>query len=259
MDALDANASPMLQLARIADKQISEASLRAFLGGFGFSGERMDTPCESFSGGERARLALALIVWQRPNVLILDEPTNHLDLDMRHALSMALQDFEGAVVLVSHERQLIASVCDDLLLVHAGQCTEFEGDLQDYAKWLREARQQLINSQNAVQQQTVASQNTAAKVDKEAQRKEAARRREITRPIRKNIEKVEGQIDNIQPRLAAIEQALAESALYEAQRKDELIKLMNEQNDLKAKLEQFEEQLLELMMELEELESSFET
>ncbi len=259
MDALDANASPMLQLARIADKQISEASLRAFLGGFGFSGERMDTPCESFSGGERARLALALIVWQRPNVLILDEPTNHLDLDMRHALSMALQDFEGAVVLVSHERQLIASVCDDLLLVHAGRCTEFEGDLQDYAKWLREARQQLINSQNAVQQQTVASQNTAAKVDKEAQRKEAARRREITRPIRKNIEKVEGQIDNIQPRLAAIEQALAESALYEAQRKDELIKLMNEQNDLKAKLEQFEEQLLELMMELEELESSFET
>ena len=259
MDALDANASPMLQLARIADKQISEASLRAFLGGFGFSGERMDTACESFSGGERARLALALIVWQRPNVLILDEPTNHLDLDMRHALSMALQDFEGAVVLVSHERQLIASVCDELLLVHAGKCTEFEGDLQDYAKWLREARQQLINSQNAVQQQTVASQNTAAKVDKEAQRKEAARRRELTRPIRKNIEKVETQIDKVQPRLAEIEQALAESALYEAQRKDELIKLMNEQNDLKAKLEQFEEQLLELMMELEELESSFET
>ena len=259
MDALDANASPMLQLARIADKQISEASLRAFLGGFGFSGERMDTACESFSGGERARLALALIVWQRPNVLILDEPTNHLDLDMRHALSMALQDFEGAVVLVSHERQLIASVCDDLLLVHAGRCTEFEGDLQDYAKWLREARQQQINAQNALQQQSSNTPLSTAKVDKEAQRKEAARRRELTRPIRKNIEKVETQIDNIQPRLAAIEQALAESALYEAQRKDELIKLMNEQNDLKAKLEQFEEQLLELMMELEELESSFET
>ncbi|MFH3863043.1 ABC-F family ATP-binding cassette domain-containing protein, partial [Acinetobacter nosocomialis] len=121
MDALDGQASPMLQLARIADKQISEATLRSFLGSFGFSGERMDTPCESFSGGERARLALALIVWQRPNVLILDEPTNHLDLDMRHALSMALQDFEGAVVLVSHERQLIASVCDELLLVHGGK------------------------------------------------------------------------------------------------------------------------------------------
>ncbi|PWF33950.1 ABC transporter ATP-binding protein, partial [Yersinia pestis] len=140
MDALDGNASPMLQLARIADKKISEASLRSFLGSFGFSGERMDTPSESFSGGERARLALALIVWQRPNVLILDEPTNHLDLDMRHALTMALQDFQGAVVLVSHERQLIASVCDELLLVHNGQCREFDGDLTAYADWLRQAR-----------------------------------------------------------------------------------------------------------------------
>ena len=255
MDALDAHASPMLQLARIADKNISEATLRAFLGSFGFSGERMDTPCEHFSGGERARLALALIVWQRPNVLILDEPTNHLDLDMRHALSMALQDFEGAVVLVSHERQLIASVCDELLLVHAGKCVEFEGDLQDYAKWLREARQQQINAQNALQQQ--ASTPTTAKVDKEAQRKEAARRREMTRPIRKNIEKVENQIEKIQPRLAEIEHALADGALYEAHRKDDLLKLMNEQTELKAKLEQHEEQLLELMMELEELESSF--
>ncbi|MBP9786019.1 MAG: ATP-binding cassette domain-containing protein [Acinetobacter sp.] len=258
MDALDANASPMLQLARIADRKISEATLRSFLGGFGFSGERMDTPCESFSGGERARLALALIVWQRPNVLILDEPTNHLDLDMRHALSMALQDFDGAVVLVSHERQLIASVCDDLLLVHAGQCTEFEGDLQDYAKWLREARQQQINAQNTQQQQTASPQTSATKVDKEAQRKEAARRRELTRPIRKNIEKVEAQIEKVQPRLATIEHALADSALYEANRKDDLMKLMDEQNELKVKLEQYEEQLLELMMELEELESSFE-
>lgn len=258
MDALDANASPMLQLARIADRKISEATLRSFLGGFGFSGERMDTPCESFSGGERARLALALIVWQRPNVLILDEPTNHLDLDMRHALSMALQDFDGAVVLVSHERQLIASVCDDLLLVHAGQCSEFEGDLQDYAKWLREARQQQINAQNTQQQQTANPQTSTIKVDKEAQRKEAARRRELTRPIRKNIEKVEAQIEKVQPRLATIEHALADSALYEANRKDDLMKLMDEQNELKVKLEQHEEQLLELMMELEELESSFE-
>ncbi len=258
MDALDANASPMLQLARIADRKISEATLRSFLGGFGFSGERMDTPCESFSGGERARLALALIVWQRPNVLILDEPTNHLDLDMRHALSMALQDFDGAVVLVSHERQLIASVCDDLLLVHASQCSEFEGDLQDYAKWLREARQQQINAQNTQQQQTANPQTSTTKVDKEAQRKEAARRRELTRPIRKNIEKVEAQIEKVQPRLATIEHALADSALYEANRKDDLMKLMDEQNELKVKLEQHEEQLLELMMELEELESSFE-
>lgn len=262
MDALDANASPMLQLARIADPKISEASLRSFLGSFGFSGERMDTPCESFSGGERARLALALIVWQRPNVLILDEPTNHLDLDMRHALTMALQDFEGAVVLVSHERQLIATVCDELLLVHAGRCTEFEGDLQDYAKWLREARQQQINAQNALAKaqvvETEAKPVVVAKVDKEAQRKLAAQRREQTRPIRKNIEKCEGQIDKLQPRLAEIEELLADSALYEAARKDDLLKLMNEQTELKQKLETAEEQMLELMMELESLEQSFQ-
>lgn len=262
MDALDAQASPMLQLSRLADKQISEATLRSFLGSFGFSGERMDTPCESFSGGERARLALALIVWQRPNVLILDEPTNHLDLDMRHALSMALQDFEGAVVLVSHERQLIASVCDELLLVHNGKCTEFDGDLVAYAEWLRQARAELLKNApktaEVVKTQQAKAKPVPSKMDKEAQRKEAARQREQTRPIRKNIEKCESQIGKLQPKLAAIEEKLADTGLYDAARKDELLKLMNEQTELKAQLETAEEQMLELMMELEELEQSFQ-
>ena len=261
MDALDGSASPMLQLARIADPKISEAALRSFLGSFGFSGERMDMPSESFSGGERARLALALIVWKRPNVLILDEPTNHLDLDMRHALTMALQDFEGAVVLVSHERQLVASVCDELILVHDGQSREFDGDLVEYADWLRQARIEMMkNGQKpaAPVQSQVEIKPTISKLDKEAQRKLAAQRREQTRPIRKNIEKIETQISKIQPRLAEIEESLADQALYDASRKDDLLKLMNEQTELKAKLEQAEEQMLELMMELEELESSFE-
>ncbi|MFW2123955.1 ATP-binding cassette domain-containing protein [Acinetobacter ursingii] len=261
MDALDGNASPMLQLSRIADKKISDATLRAFLGSFGFSGERMDTPSESFSGGERARLALALIVWQRPNVLILDEPTNHLDLDMRHALTMALQDFEGAVVLVSHERQLIASVCDELILVHHGHSQSFDGDLNDYANWLRQARNDMIKKGQqpaAPVISEVTAPPTTSKLDKEALRKEAAQRREQTRPIRKNIEKCETQIEKFQSRLVAIETLLADSSLYEANRKDDLLKLMNEQTDLKQKLEQAEEQLLELMMQLEELESSFD-
>ncbi|MHA3098813.1 ATP-binding cassette domain-containing protein [Acinetobacter brisouii] len=261
MDALDGNASPMLQLARIADPKISEATLRSFLGSFGFSGERMDTPSESFSGGERARLALALIVWKRPNVLILDEPTNHLDLDMRHALTMALQDFEGAVVLVSHERQLIASVCDELILVHAGRSKEFEGDLAAYADWLRQARLDIMkNGQqpSAPVQSLVEEKPAISKTDKEAQRKEAARRRDLTRPIRKNIENAEAKVEKLQPRLAMIEEKLADSSLYDANRKDDLLKLMNEQTELKQQLEQVEEQILELMMELEELESSFE-
>ncbi|MEJ2900579.1 ATP-binding cassette domain-containing protein [Acinetobacter sp. NS-4] len=261
MDALDGSASPMLQLSRIADKKISEATLRSFLGSFGFSGERMDTPSEGFSGGERARLALALIVWLRPNVLILDEPTNHLDLDMRHALTMALQDFEGAVVLVSHERQLIASVCDELLLVHNGQCREFDGDLVAYADWLRQARIEMMkNGQKpaAPVQSQVEVKPTISKLDKEAQRKETARRRELSRPIRKNIEKLEAQIAKLQPRLTEIEVLLADTAIYEASRKDDLLKLMNKQTELKNQLETAEEQMLELMMELESLEQSFE-
>lgn len=261
MDALDGNASPMLQLARIADKKISEASLRSFLGSFGFSGERMDTPSESFSGGERARLALALIVWQRPNVLILDEPTNHLDLDMRHALTMALQDFEGAVVLVSHERQLIASVCDELILVHGGQSREFDGDLTAYADWLRQARIEMIkNGQqpSAPVKSQVEVKSSISKLDKEAQRKEAAHRRELSRPMRKDLEKNEAQVAKLQPRLAEIEVLLGDSKLYDASHKDQLIQLMNEQTELKAQLAKAEESMLELMMELEELESAFE-
>ena len=193
-------------------------------------------------------------------MLILDEPTNHLDLDMRHALTMALQDYEGAVVLVSHERQLIASVCDELVLVHAGQSREFDGDLSAYAEWLRQTRIDMMkNGQQAsapVQSQ-VAVKATISKLDKEAQRKEAARNRELSRPIRKNIEKVEAQIEKIQPRLVQIEQALADSTLYEAQHKNDLMRYMNEQQQLKAQLGQYEEQLLELMMNLEELETSF--
>lgn len=261
MDALDGSASPMLQLSRIADKKISEATLRAFLGSFGFSGERMDTPSESFSGGERARLALALIVWQRPNVLILDEPTNHLDLDMRHALTMALQDFEGAVVLVSHERQLIASVCDELILVHNGSSRDFDGDLHDYANWLRQARNDMMKQgqqPTAPIQSKVEAQPVISKLDKEAQRKEAAKRREQTRPIRKNIEKCESQVERLQKRLAEIETLLGDSSLYDADRKNDLLKLMNEQSDSKQELEQAEEQMLELMMQLEELESLFD-
>ncbi len=221
----------------------------------------MDTPSESFSGGERARLALALIVWQRPNVLILDEPTNHLDLDMRHALTMALQDFQGAVVLVSHERQLIASVCDELLLVHDGRMTEFEGDLQDYANWLRQARTQIMKQGQqpaAPIQSVVVDVPAISKVDKEAQRKEAARRRDITRPVRKKIEQCEARIEKLQPRLETLETELGDSSLYDNDRKNDLLKLMNEQTELKLALAEAEEQLLELMMELEELEQSFQ-
>ena len=165
------------------------------------------------------------------------------------------------MVLVSHERQLVASVCDELILVHAGQSRDFDGDLVEYADWLRQARIDMIkNGQKpaAPVQSQVEVKPTISKLDKEAQRKEMARRREMSRPIRKNIEKNEAKIEKIQPRLAEIEQLLADSSLYDANRKHDLLKLMNEQTDLKVQLEQAEESMLELMMELEELEASFE-
>ncbi len=280
MDALDGEATPMLQLQRLAGKKISDATLRAFLGSFGFSGERIDTPSGSFSGGERARLALALIVWQKPNVLILDEPTNHLDLDMRHALTMALQDFEGAVVLVSHERQLISSVCDELLIVNDGSCEPFDGDLNDYAVWLRQARIDLEKKQKAAKQKSdnavkavpterpvttpasITASPTHNKVTpaltKEQTRKEIARRRETTRPLRDKIEQQEKQQHKLQTRLVQIEQLLADEQLYVPEQKTALLTLMNEQTTLKGQLEHSEIQTLELMLALEELEQSFE-
>ncbi len=272
MDALDGEATPMLQLQRLADKKVSDASLRAFLGSFGFSGERIDTPSGSFSGGERARLALALIVWLKPNVLILDEPTNHLDLDMRHALTMALQDFEGAVVLVSHERQLITSVCDELLIVNDGSCQSFDGDLNDYAVWLRQARIDMEKKQKAANKKSDLVAKTAPAViatpdpiktvapalTKDEVRKETARRREATRPLRDQIEKHDKQQQKLQQRLISIEQSLADEHLYTPEQKAALLAIMTEQTALKNELAQSENQTLELMMALEELEASFD-
>ena len=140
LDSLDAKASPLLHLQRLAPTE-REQTLRDFLGGFDFRGARIDEPVLNFSGGEKARLALALIAWDRPNLLLLDEPTNHLDLEMRLALTMALQEFSGAVLVVSHDRHLLKSTTDNFYLVADGKVEEFDGDLEDYARWLVEYRQ----------------------------------------------------------------------------------------------------------------------
>jgi ATP-binding cassette subfamily F protein 3 len=139
LEQLDPQASGLLHLRRL-DPRASEQSLRDYLGRFSFHGERQMEAIAPFSGGEKARLALALVVYQRPNLLLLDEPTNHLDLEMRHALEMAINDYPGAVVLVSHDRHLVQSVCDTLWRVAAGSCAIFDGDLDDYANWLRAER-----------------------------------------------------------------------------------------------------------------------
>lgn len=261
MDSLDDDATPMVMLRRIAG-QTSDADLRAFLGSFDFRGERIDTVSRLFSGGERARLMLALLVWQRPNVLVLDEPTNHLDLQMRNALMLALQDFAGALILVSHDRDLILSVCDELWLVADGRCTEFVGDMSDYAEHLKKARQerQLAHKEQkevakpecvTPQAQTPANDG----LSKEERRKKNAQIREQTAPLRKQIAKLESELEMLGSRLDVIENDLSDSGLYDDANKAKLLEKLNEQSKLKDEIETAEEALLMAKDELETLES----
>ncbi|MBE7928263.1 ATP-binding cassette domain-containing protein [Pseudomonas saudiphocaensis] len=249
LDALDAKASPLLHLQRIAPGE-REQVLRDFLGGFDFRGNRCDEPVLNFSGGEKARLALALIAWGKPNLLLLDEPTNHLDLEMRLALTLALQDFEGAVLVVSHDRHLLKSTTDEFLLVAEGRVVEFEGDLEDYARWLADYR---------VRQQPVTAADSAAeKTDKRMLRQAAAALRQQLAPLKRQAEKHEKDLAGVHEKLALVEERLADAAIYDASRKDELRDLLARQAELKASESTLEEAWMEALEALEALQSQLE-
>ena len=247
LESLDPHASPALHLQRISP-DAREQELRNFLGSFGFHGDKATETIEGFSGGEQARLALAIVAWQKPNLLLLDEPTNHLDLEMRHALTMALQEFEGAMILVSHDRNLLRSTTDELLLVHDGRVDVFAGDLDDYSDWLTKQRTQATEQQNEGSEE-VAAHSAQGRKD---QKRLAAERRNAMRPLKKQAEKLESQLDKLQTRLAAVEDELADSSIYDAAEKDRLKKLLSEQTDLTKGINNTEE---EWMMALEELEA----
>jgi ATP-binding cassette subfamily F protein 3 len=249
LDSLDPKASPLLHLQRLAPSE-REQTLRDFIGGFDFRGDRCDEPVLNFSGGEKARLALALIAWQKPNLLLLDEPTNHLDLEMRLALTMALQDFSGAVVVVSHDRHLLKSTTDEFLLVADGRVQAFDGDLDDYARWLVDFR---------ARQAPVASAPVSAdKTDKRAQRQAAAALRQQLAPHKREAEKLEKDLGKLHEQLGKVETRLGDSALYEAARKDELRDLLAEQARLKAREAELEEAWLLALESLEELQRQLE-
>jgi ATP-binding cassette subfamily F protein 3 len=250
LDALDDQASPLLHLQRIAPAE-REQTLRDFLGGFDFRGERCDEPVLNFSGGEKARLALALIAWQKPNLLLLDEPTNHLDLEMRLALTLALQEFSGAVLVVSHDRHLLKSTTDEFLLVADGRVQAFDGDLEDYARWLVDYRSQQAPA-------SPAAPARAEKTDRRVQRQASAALRQQLAPYRRQAERLERELGQVQERLAGIEVRLADSALYEAARKDELRELLADQARLKAEEASLEEAWLEALETLEELQRQLE-
>ncbi len=249
LDSLDAKASPLLHLQRLAPTE-REQTLRDFLGGFDFRGARIDEPVLNFSGGEKARLALALIAWDRPNLLLLDEPTNHLDLEMRLALTMALQEFSGAVLVVSHDRHLLKSTTDNFYLVADGKVEEFDGDLEDYARWLVDYRQR-----NAPVSNTPVNPD---KTDKKAQRQAAAALRQQLAPHKREADKLEAELGKLHEKLAKIDASLGDSDIYEPARKNDLRDLLAQQAKLKVREAELEESWMEALELLESMQAELE-
>ncbi|WP_437611257.1 ABC transporter ATP-binding protein [Erwinia sp. V71] len=247
LEFLRADESPLQHLARIAPK-VLEQQLRDYLGGFGFQGDQVSEKTERFSGGEKARLVLALIVWQRPNLLLLDEPTNHLDLDMRQALTEALIDFEGALVVVSHDRHLLRSTTDDLYLVHDGKVEAFDGDLDDYQQWLSDIQKQEAQQDAAPKQDNANS----AQARKDQKRREAELRTQ-TQPLCKQITQLEKQMEKLNAQLSTAEELLSDAAIYDQSRKADLTAALKAQAEAKSALEACEMEWLDAQEQLENM------
>lgn len=261
LEALDLDASPFLHLQRLAPKA-SEQSIRNFLGGFNFHGDEALSPIRSFSGGEKARVALAVITWQKPNLLLLDEPTNHLDLEMRQALTMALQNFEGAIVVVSHDRHLLRNTVDDFWLVCDGTVDEYDGDLEDYERWLAERRkdeetppQRQVAGEPREPSAGTASVTLTADERKARKREEAELRKKLS-PFRKRQASLEAEMEKLQAKLGEVEQALADPGIYDDSNKERLKTLLGQQAELKRQQEVAEADWLEVSETVEEMEAA---
>lgn len=209
--------------------KLSEQDIRNYLGGYNFHNDKVFDPVHHFSGGEKARLVLAMIIYQAPNLLLLDEPTNHLDIEMRLALNMALQDFQGAVILVSHDRYLLRTAVDQLLLVHDQKVDEFKGDLDDYRKWLL-----ATNANNN-------TKTNKAGLNKKELRKIEAEKRQQSLPIRKKIKNLETKIQTLQNKQTEIETALADNAIYHESSKDKMQALLKSQHETRQTIAQLED------------------
>lgn len=229
------------------DKKATEQSMRDYLGGFGFHGEQALSKVAPMSGGEKARLVLALIVYQKPNLLLLDEPTNHLDLEMRHALNIALQSFSGAMVLVSHDRFLLSTVCDDFYLVDSQQVQPFAGDLDDYRDWI-------LNDANKAQSIT----GPAKKTDRKNVKRLEAEFRQATQGLRKTIIQQEKMMATLSEKLAKIEVHLASADIYTEQNKAELKKRLAQQAETRQATDTAEELWLEAQDQLEQAQQRFD-
>lgn len=253
LDMLDLESTPLQHLMRLAP-QTREQELRNYLGGFGFSGDTVNSKVAPMSGGEKARLALSLIVWQKPNLLLLDEPSNHLDVDTREALATALAEFAGSVLLVSHDRHLLRTTVDNFWIVADGQVQEFDGDLEDYRDWLtaRTAAAR-ADARNEAQGENADVSGTDRKAKRRQEAEERQRIAVLRKPLDSKLKKVEADMDAASRRLVELDALIADPEFYSDARRDERLKVLSEHGELSKKHGQLEEQWLLLQEELESL------
>ena len=248
LEQLHPEHTPLEHLQQL-DRTIGEQDARDYLGGFGFVGDKALEKVGPFSGGEKSRLVLALLVYQRPNLLLLDEPTNHLDLEMRQALAIALQDFEGAMVIVSHDRHLLRTGCDRLELVHGGQLEEFRDDLDHYPAWLMQQNKNPNGGAGPAGGQPPAERETADQ--RKARKREEAQRRKQLQPLKRAVTRAEEQLEKLQAEQRLAEQQLGDNRLYEQANKERLNELIGHKATIDRDLENAELEWLRAMDALE--------
>lgn len=247
LDQLEPDQTPLEHLLLISPAS-REQSLRNYLGSFGFTGDSVDNQIAPFSGGEKARLVLAMLILQRPNLLLLDEPTNHLDLEMRHALTLALQDFQGATLIISHDRHLLRTTCDRLLLIDNGGVNLFDGDLDDYSGWIKERNNQAGQSPAAVDTQP----SHSADARKARKRQEAEKRRRL-QPLQSKLRRLEEELEQLTTKQSRFESQLATPELYDITNSDRLKTLLVDKATIDRALSATEEAWIETSETLERL------
>lgn len=250
LEQLDETLTP-LETLKHKSPETREQELRDYLGRFHFSGERVDELIAPMSGGEKARLALALLAWDKPNLLVLDEPTNHLDMATREALTMALSTFEGALLLVSHDRHLLRTCAERLILVHEGAVTEYEGDLDDYAELVLEHRR--LTEKKDASEKTSDTPLLNRREERRAQAQERARIAELKKPLLTKLKKVETALAEASASLKSLDTQIADTAWYETASPDAVADALKERGTLASRVEALEGTWLEVSEALEKI------
>ncbi|AFN35943.1 ABC-F family ATP-binding cassette domain-containing protein [Taylorella equigenitalis] len=252
LDMLNDESTPLQHLQLIADPNTTEQELRNYLGQFAFTGDVVCEPIAPFSGGEKARLALALVVWKKPNLLILDEPSNHLDIVTREALAEALAQFDGSMLLVSHDRQLLKSTIDKFWIVYDGNVHEFDGDLDDYAKWIEERK----SNSTKVDQKNKSDSTVDKKATKRLEAEERQRKFKLKKPLEQKASYIEENINNLENKISEYDALIADESFYAESNRDNRLKILNDHQKSVNELKHLEEEWFDVLAQIEELENN---